>query len=338
MKALVLSAGYGTRLKPITDFTPKPVVPLLGVPVGLWVCSLLKELGVGPFVINTHHLADQVVSMVNSSWLKNTTVFSHEAEKPLESGGGVWFARKFLEDEENFIVANGDEVILMDSAVPLQKIFQEHVRDQRLCTLTTIVHPEVGSKFGGVWVDGSYSVLGFGKKPVESSKRGLHNIGIYFFNRRIFKYIRPGVSNLLYDAVTEAIQRGEKVHAAPIKCQWFESGHIPDLAITSQQLLEMVADPNHSFHRRIMSLIRSYDPLLRWTGPVLAHESIARWIRADAPCLIGGGIQLTEKLTKLIEVERPTIIDGRGKLSIAELSTRLAKGGYHYLMTDHRFL
>ena len=338
MKALVLSAGYGTRLKPITDFMPKPVVPLLGVPIGLWVCGLLRDMGVGPFVLNTHHLADQVKQLVQTTWLKNSTEISHEDEKPLESGGGVWFAKRYLEDEENFIVANGDEVILLESAVELQKIWQQHVQANRLCTITTIVHPEVGSKFGGVWVNGKNHVLGFGKKPIDGATRGHHNIGIYFFSRRIFSYIKPCVSNLLYDAVTGAIRQGEAVEASPTTCQWFESGHLSDFPVVAQQLLDLVADPSSRYHTRIMNLIRSYDPLMKWTGPVLARESVARLVQAEAPCLIGGQITLEEKPERPIRVTRPTIIDGRGVVSKSSFANCLTKGGFHFLMTDHRFL
>ena len=80
MKALLLAAGYGNRLRPLTNQVPKCLVPIKGKPLlGIWLESLTKA-GIGPFLINTHYLAEQVYTFITSTHYKDIVNLVHESE------------------------------------------------------------------------------------------------------------------------------------------------------------------------------------------------------------------------------------------------------------------
>ncbi len=108
MKAMVLAAGLGERLRPATNRVPKPLFPVLGVPVIVWVLRGLRAAGVTDAVVNLHHLPARVVRFLG----KGTAVGVHIAysDEPilLGTGGGLWAVRDFFSGEDAFLVHNGD--------------------------------------------------------------------------------------------------------------------------------------------------------------------------------------------------------------------------------------
>ena len=101
-KAMVLAAGYGTRLKPLTDYTPKPLVPVAGRPMIEYALDQLRDYGVDEIVINVSHLKAQLVDYFAAEKKLRVTI-SEEAE-PLETGGGLKKAEPFLGDEPVFAI------------------------------------------------------------------------------------------------------------------------------------------------------------------------------------------------------------------------------------------
>ena len=108
MRAMLLSAGLGTRLRPVTNALAKPAVPFLGVPLMYWSLEFLKELKPDRVVANLHYLPDTLRSLAPK--LAPLEVrFTHEKGKPLGSGGALWFAKKELDGAETILVANADK-------------------------------------------------------------------------------------------------------------------------------------------------------------------------------------------------------------------------------------
>ncbi len=106
-KAMLLAAGRGTRLAPLTDTTPKPLLPVQGKPLIRWQLEALARAGVEEVVINLHHLGEQIASELSGDLDLNLTLhFSHETEL-LETAGGIIQALPLLGDEP-FLVMNGD--------------------------------------------------------------------------------------------------------------------------------------------------------------------------------------------------------------------------------------
>ncbi len=113
MKALIFAAGYGERMRPLTDTTPKPLLTVGGQPLIVWHLRKLAAIGIREVVINTSWLARCFPDTLgDGSELGVSIEYSHEGPIPLETGGGMWHALPLLGperiSEEPFIAINGD--------------------------------------------------------------------------------------------------------------------------------------------------------------------------------------------------------------------------------------
>lgn len=108
MKALIFAAGLGERMRPLTDTTPKPLLPVAGQPLIAWHLERLAAAGVQEVVINISWLASQFPAMLGDGSRWGLSIhYSHEGEVPLETGGGMWHALGRLGNAP-FIAVNGD--------------------------------------------------------------------------------------------------------------------------------------------------------------------------------------------------------------------------------------
>lgn len=245
MKAMMLTAGLGTRLRPVTDHWAKPVVPFLGIPLLKYPLYLLQESGVTELVLNTHYKSEQVDELAKEISSANLKVHvSHEPGTPLGSGGGIWKAKPWLKgsDAESFLVCNGDEVILPKDPEILSRFQAEHKKNNALATILVMRHPLVGTQFGGVWCSPEGNVRGFGKDPKAfgADATGFHYIGMLLLNSRIFDYLPEGESNILYDALAKAIANKEVVRIVEGDFTWFETGNPHDLLEAAKEGLELL--------------------------------------------------------------------------------------------------
>ena len=108
-KALIFAAGKGTRLKPFTDSHPKALALVNNVPLLERNIKYLQSFGVTEFVINVHHFGEQIVEFLEKNNHFGAKIdISDEKDELLETGGGLLFAQKYLENEENFLIMNAD--------------------------------------------------------------------------------------------------------------------------------------------------------------------------------------------------------------------------------------
>ncbi len=121
MKALILSAGFGTRLKPLTDTTPKALIPYKGKPLIVHQIEKLKSVGINEIVVNVHHLKEKIIDFFDTNDFGITVNISDE-EEILGTGGGIINADKFLKDETYFLVVNADII----SDVDITKFIKSH--------------------------------------------------------------------------------------------------------------------------------------------------------------------------------------------------------------------
>ncbi|MFY1045327.1 nucleotidyltransferase family protein [Chryseobacterium sp. GP-SGM7] len=109
MKALIFAAGKGTRLKPFTDHHPKALAQVNGVPLLERNIKYLKGFGITDFVINVHHFGDQIISFLKENNNFGCKIeISDESNELLETGGGLIFAKEFLNHGEDFLIMNAD--------------------------------------------------------------------------------------------------------------------------------------------------------------------------------------------------------------------------------------
>lgn len=132
MKAFILAAGLGTRLKPFTEHHPKALVEINGKPLLQRTLEQLKQNGVLHFVINVHHFADQIIDFLESNQYFGTQIeISDERESLLDTGGAILKARHFLENEPDFLLHNVDILSTMDYS----KMIENHLSTKALVTL-----------------------------------------------------------------------------------------------------------------------------------------------------------------------------------------------------------
>lgn len=126
-KALIFAAGKGTRLKPFTDSHPKALALVNDVPLLERNIKYLQNFGVTEFVINVHHFGEQIVEFLEKNNHFGAKIdISDEKDELLETGGGLLFAQKYLENEENFLIMNAD--ILTDLNIhELVKFHETHL-------------------------------------------------------------------------------------------------------------------------------------------------------------------------------------------------------------------
>lgn len=134
-KAMILAAGFGTRLKPWTDAHPKALVPVDGIPMLERVICRLKDEGFYHIVINIHHFGEQILEFLDSKDFGVSISVSDESTGILDTGGGIVGASSLLsiEDDEPFLVHNVD--ILSDA--PLESLLQQNAESDNDVTLLT---------------------------------------------------------------------------------------------------------------------------------------------------------------------------------------------------------
>lgn len=131
-KALILAAGVGSRLQPLTDATPKALLTFRGRTMLEQVLLNLKQHGVVDVVINIHHHADQIENFVkNHDHFGMKIVFSDERDRLMDTGGGILKARRYLEGSGPFLVHNVD----IFSDLDLTALYDSHLRSGPLATL-----------------------------------------------------------------------------------------------------------------------------------------------------------------------------------------------------------
>ena len=134
MKAMLLAAGFGTRLKPFTDNHPKALAEVNSKTLLQRNIEYLQQFNIYDVIVNVHHFAQQIIQAIenNNGWGSNVTI-SDETDAILETGGGLKRAAWYFKNEENFVLMNTD--VLTD--LPLNKMILFHEEKQPLATLAT---------------------------------------------------------------------------------------------------------------------------------------------------------------------------------------------------------
>lgn len=132
MKAMILAAGMGARLKPLTDTTPKALIPVGGKPMIEHLILKLKSAGFDQIIVNVHHLGDQIIDFLNQNNNFGIDIkISDERDYLLDTGGAIKKAQSLFDNNEPFLVHNVDIL----SNVDLHKLYQIHVETNPLATL-----------------------------------------------------------------------------------------------------------------------------------------------------------------------------------------------------------
>lgn len=178
MKGFILAAGFGTRLRPLTHTIPKPIVPLCNRPLIGWAVDSFLAAGVNELIVNLHHLPEPIERYLQQEYAGRAEFFFSREEEILGTGGGIRRVRPQLEDEEEFLLVNGDTV-----QFPRWDALREARREHDALAALTLRHPPVGDKFTPVYFENG-RVTGFGQGRGEALMfAGSHVISTRVFDR-----------------------------------------------------------------------------------------------------------------------------------------------------------
>jgi len=235
MKAMILAAGFGTRLKPLTEKIPKPLLPVGNRPQIEYVLELLYRAGVREVMINLHHLGGLIQNALGSSYRGTVSLnYSHEKEI-LGTGGGLKKVENFF-DCDTFLMVNSDSLLDVD----LEGAITRHI--ERKAAATMVVRRwEEGSGYGRVEIDPQGMIKRILGRGSGENLTPVIFTGVHILSRRIFKYIPAGsfscINRDCYGAMLEA---GETVCACAAEGYWKDLGTLPGYFEANMDLLDGV--------------------------------------------------------------------------------------------------
>lgn len=239
---MILAAGYGTRLWPLTIDRTKPAIPFMGRPLIGYVAEYLAGYGFDDIVVNLHHQPDSVRAALGDG--SAFGVRFHYVEEPviLGTSGAIGNARHLL-DGDAFVVINGK----LATDIDLREALATHRRTEALVTLVLRPNP-ARERYSTVNVRAGF-VKGFGGYPApapetfedesDAVETPLMFTGIQIFDPRVFDFIPPGVfSHSVTDVFVPAIARGDRVAAHVARGSWYELSTVRRYLETSVTLMK----------------------------------------------------------------------------------------------------
>ena len=266
MKAAVLAAGLGTRLRPLTDLCPKPLLPVLNRPLLGVVLAQLEAAGCFQVAVNTHHLADQVHDFLRSEPWSFLLSVSHEPEI-LGTGGGLRQLGEILR-EGPFLAVNAD--ILTD--LDLAEVYRGH-REGAVSTL--VLHD--CAPYNNVWVkDGAVVSVGAPPPGGAAYEKPLAYTGVQVVDPKMMDYLPPpGRPYNLVQAWREALAAGERLAYITGRGHFWQDLGTPEHYLAA--------------HRRLLT---GASPRLARYFPDLTDPRIGPGARIGAGAHFGGGVSL----------------------------------------------
>lgn len=242
-KAMVMAAGMGSRLEPITLSLPKPLIPVMNIPIMDIILSNLKKIGVNDVISNTYYLADKIINRYSQNELGINFNYIKETELS-GTAGGMKKCQYFFDEGEDFIVMSGDLLTTADIAKGLER----HKKSGAIATIGVkeIEHDKV-SNFGVVVTDENGFIKEFQEKPsLDEAKSNLINTGIYIFNYKIFDYIPE---NEFYDFAKNVFPKlllENQIDTFNIDGYWNDIGTLDQYKQTIKDIFEGKCKIKHS--------------------------------------------------------------------------------------------
>lgn len=212
MKAMVLAAGLGTRLRPLTEDKPKCLVPLAGRPLIGWTLEWLRRAGVTECVINLHYLPEKVQQFVgDGSGYGLKVTYSYEPEL-LGTAGAVNKVASFFDTP--FYVIYSDNFSQWD----IRKLKFEYERNDSIGTVAVHWREDV-TQSGMVEFDQNNRILRLVEKPKPEGVTSHYvNAGFYYLNPRVFNYIPEGKPcDFVFNVFPEMLRAREEMHAVKME-------------------------------------------------------------------------------------------------------------------------
>ena len=237
MKAMILAAGKGTRVRPITYTIPKPLIPILEKPVMEFLLELLRQHGFDQIMVNVSHLANEIENYFRDGQKFGVQIaYSFEGRivdgvlvgEAIGSAGGMRRIQDFSPFfDDTFVVLCGDALIDLD----LSAAVKWHKSKGSIATviMKSVPREEVSS-YGIVVTDESGRVKAFQEKPkVDEALSTNISTGIYIFEPEVLKYIPSGQTfDIGSELFPKLVQMGAPFYGLVMDFEWVDIGKVPD--------------------------------------------------------------------------------------------------------------
>ena len=226
MKAMILAAGYGTRLRPLTNKKPKALMPVVNRPIIARNIEFLKRFGVSEILVNAHHHAQQISDYLAGGRPFGLRVDVRFEPEILGTGGGIKNAEDFW-DQGPFVVINSD--ILTD--IDLGPVYEQHRKSKAIATL--VLHD--CEPFNQIQIDGRGAVIDIAR--ARSDER-LAFTGIHIIEPRLLAHIPSNGFSDIIDCYQDLIRSGEFIGAFHAKGHyWHDIGTVSRYVEVNREFL-----------------------------------------------------------------------------------------------------
>jgi NDP-sugar pyrophosphorylase family protein len=217
-RAMVLAAGRGTRLAPLTDTVPKPLVPVAGRPFLEHILEFLRAGGVQEVVVNLHHLGHLIERHLGDGARFGLRVRYSWEDPILDTGGGIKRAERLLAGEP-FVVVNGDSLL----ELPLRELVERHRARGSLVTMALRANPDA-ARYGVIEVDADdrvRRVVGLPSGIVPAPLRGFMFPGLHVFEPAVFAWMDADAAySVIRVTYPRLLAAGAAVHGFVTSARW----------------------------------------------------------------------------------------------------------------------
>lgn len=283
MKAMILAAGVGSRLDPLTRAVPKPMVPVVNRPVLEHLVELLVRHGSSHVVMNTHYLAEQIEAHFGDGHAYGTRILYSREERLMGTAGGV--KRMEAQFDDTFVVIGGDDL----TNVNLSEMVDFHRSRGALVTIGLSVVDDP-SQFGVVLLDDNNRVRRFVEKPGRGEAfSNKVNTQVYILEPQVLEMIPPGVT---YDFGKQLfpmlVRDGYPIYGYEMRSYWCDIGSLAQYRRANYDALNGVAPLNFGVSEVETGL---------WVGEgvrIAPNAEIGRPVVLGAGSLIESGARVLE--------------------------------------------
>ncbi len=219
---MILAAGIGTRLRPLTNTTPKPLLPMGGIPLIVWNLLLLRCHGFQEVVINLHYLGSMIEQALGDGSMFGLRIrYSHEPVI-LGTGGGIKQAEPYFAGEP-VLVLNGDTLFELD----LEALMAFH-RSKKAAATLVVREDADAATWGLVEVGEDHRIVRITGKGLMDSVPTVPRMfaGIHIFESQLLRDVPKGVMSSIIDPYVAAISRGDTVVGYDLKGYWSDIGTV----------------------------------------------------------------------------------------------------------------
>jgi mannose-1-phosphate guanylyltransferase/phosphomannomutase len=228
MKAIIIAGGLGTRLRPLTYNTPKPIVPVANRPFVLHQIELLRQHGIDTVILNLHYLSDNIKKILADEKKLGVKICYSIEERPLGTAGAVKNAEEFF-DEGPMVVFNGDTL----TDINISQIIDFHKKKKARVTLT-LTRVEDPTAYGLILTNAEGKVTHFIEKPSweqistysAEGPADTINAGIYILDPKIFRNVPKGVAySFERQLFPSLLEMGEPIYGFVSDRYWMDIGN-----------------------------------------------------------------------------------------------------------------